>query len=74
MSGKSNGGTGNMRRHMENKHPNIILVKTVNEEGPFVSFELKSSANIAKLCQYNLISGILSRKVPQSTHEVGGNL
>ncbi|XP_037047872.1 zinc finger BED domain-containing protein RICESLEEPER 4-like [Bradysia coprophila] len=41
ISGKSNGGTGNMGRHLRNKHPSIVLVETLNEEGPFVFSQQK---------------------------------
>lgn len=29
-----------MSRHMKNKHPNIVVVESVNEEEPFVSLEI----------------------------------
>lgn len=37
MSGKANGGTGNMKRHIEQDHPDKISAQNLEAaQGPFV--------------------------------------
>lgn len=38
MSGKSNSSTGNMKKHMERKHPEILSIESIEQEEAFVSF------------------------------------
>lgn len=41
ISGKSNGGTGNLRRHLIKNHSDKFSHESLEQDQPFVSFKLK---------------------------------